>query len=342
MKDGEFILYARITAQKLFEDVSALNNGIGFIAPLGVNNGTIEYADFSQINSLIVCGTTGSGKTAFIKTVIASLISTNPPENLKLCIFDSLKINYLEFATIPHLLMPILNDVSRCSGMLSWALDEAEKRTLLLDKTTIDSKFPDVFVILDDYAQVAQNIDIQKTLYKLIQINHRVKIHIFIATSIDLAEIIPTKIKAHISHRISFFLPERRNSLVVIDQNGAETLKMPGQFIAKFDSEAKTYNSLEISDDDIKNICNMYVNKENTVTSNTNLSDDELYNAAVLAVIEIGEASTTILQRALYIGYGRASKLLDCMLENGIIGPRNISKVHPILITKEQFLHNKP
>ena len=340
MKDGEFSLYTHITAQKLFEDVSALNNGIGLIAPLGVNNGKIEYMDFSQINSLIVCGTTGSGKTAFIKTVIASLISANPPENLKLCIFDSLKIDYSEFATIPHLLMPILNDASRCSGMLSWALDEAKKRTLLLNKTAIDSKLPDIFVILDNYAQVAQNIEIQKALHKLLQINHRVKIHIIIATSIDLAEIIPSKIKVHIPHRISFFLPERRNSQVVIDQKGAETLNIPGQFIAKFGSEVKTYNSIELLDDDIKNICNMYVNKEKTVISNTNLSDNELYNAAVLTVIEMGEASATILQRALYIGYGRARKLLDCMLENGIVGPCNDSKVHSILVTKEQFLQN--
>lgn len=247
-----------ITIQKIIKDSSAISNGAGLIAPLGVKNNQIEYIDYSQINNLLVCGTTGSGKTTFVRTLIASLISANPPESVKFCLFDSKRIDYMEFSNIPHLVMPILHDSTRCQGMLYWVLDEAEKRYNLLNENISDFKCPEIFVVLDDYAQIASESEIQKILCKLLQIAHKVKIHIIIVTAIALAKIISTELKVHIPHRIAFFLPERRNSQVVIDQNGAEILESPGQFIAKFYSKSTVYNSIELSDFEINKVCEVY------------------------------------------------------------------------------------
>jgi S-DNA-T family DNA segregation ATPase FtsK/SpoIIIE len=243
------------------------------------------------------------------------------------------RTDYLEFSNVPNLIMPIIKDIPKCNGMLFWVLSEAQRRNALLNETATDLKLPEIFVILDDYAQVARDKEVQKTLYELLQINHRVKIHIIIVTSISLAKIISTELKVHIPHRITFFLPEKRNSKVVIDQHGAETLRVPSQFIAKFYSEAKVYDSVELSDSDIKEACNISANKpcehniatNNVIIQNSSYSEDELYHIAVLTVIETGGASTSILQRKLRIGYDRASKLLDRMFKNGIIGPYEVT-----------------
>jgi S-DNA-T family DNA segregation ATPase FtsK/SpoIIIE len=319
------------------------------IAPIGIKNGQIEYTDYSQINNLLVCGTTGSGKTTFVRTLIASLISSYDRESVNFCIFDSKRVDYTEFYKIPHLVMPVLHDNKRCQGMLFWVLHEAEERLNLLSENSSDLKRPDIFVILDDYAQITQDPDVKMTLYKLLEISHRVKIHVIIVTSIALAKIISTELKVHIPHRISFFLPEKRNSQVVIDQNGAESLEMPGQFIAKFYSKVEIYNSIELLDSEIKKICEKQFTKHyendpdenNSNIQNLSYFDDELYNAAVLAVIEAGKASTSFLQRKLKLGYGRARNLIDYMIQNGIIGPSDGLRPHEILITKEQFLNEK-
>lgn len=332
------MLETNITIQKIIQDSSEISNGAGLIAPLGIKNNQIEYVDYSQVDNLLVCGTTGTGKTTFVRTLIASLIATNQPESVQLCIFDSKRTDYTEFSNIPHLIMPVLHDSKRCGGMLYWALAEAKRRYTLLRENISELNYSDIFVILDDYAQIAQDPDIRETLYNILQIAPRVKIHIIIVTAIALAKIISTEIKVNIPHRISFFLPERRNSQVVIDENGAETLESPGQFIAKFYSKSVTYNSIELSDVEVKKACVVYQVKQDNSSIKTRYSDDELYHAAVLAVLEAGVVSTTDLQRKFLISYPRASKLLEEMTDNGVIAPFNGAKPRKILITKEQFL----
>ena len=350
-----------VTIQKIHNDSLELSNGVGLVAPLGIkDNGEIEYTDYSRINNMIICGTTGSGKTTFVRTLIASLCSISQPTNVKFCIFDSRKSDYMEFRAIPNLLIPIIHNSRRCCGMISWALSEAEKREALLRDTLVEINFPEIFIILDDYAELAKEPEAEATLCKLLQIAHRVNIHIILVTSIALARIISTELKVHIPHRIAFFLPERRNSQVVIDQNGAEALDMPGQFIAKFYSNANTYRSIELLDSETQKVYNQY-KSENlydedvikeieskciTVATKTSFdyinpidSEDAMYYKAVETVIEAGMASTTLLQRKLKLGYARAARLIDEMSEKGIIGPFEGSMPRKVLITKEQFVN---
>jgi S-DNA-T family DNA segregation ATPase FtsK/SpoIIIE len=245
-----------ITIQKIFEEGLAISNGEGLIAPLGIKeNGEIEYADYSKINHLIVCGSSGSGKTTFVRTLLTSLMSLYSPDSVKFGIFDSMGVDYMDFEGTPFMLMPIMHDSRKCSGMIGWILSEAERRQkFFADVGNID-EFPDIFMVLDDYAEVVGQSDTQEYLYKLLQIAHRVKIHVIIVTSIVLAKIISTELKVNIPHRISFFLPERRNSQVVIDQDGAEALEFPGEFIAKFYSKTNAFHSIDLSDSEIKKLC---------------------------------------------------------------------------------------
>ncbi len=247
-----------ITLQTIIEDCHQISHDSKLMAPLGTSNDKVEYADFSKISNLLVCGTTGSGKTTFVRTLLATLIAHLGPDQFKLCIFDSRHSDYIEFSHISHLYCPVCHDAGKTYGLISSVFFEAERRKDLLDNNIADENFPDLFLILDDYSQIAQDNQKQDVLCKLLQISHRVKIHVIIVTSIALAKIISTELKACIPHRITFFLPERRNSQVVIDQNGAEKLKMPGQFIAKFYSNCNTYDSVELSDSEIKGLCKQH------------------------------------------------------------------------------------
>ena len=245
-----------ITIQKIYNESPAISNGEGLVAPLGMKeNGEIEYVDYSKINHLIICGTSGSGKTTFVRTLLTSLMSVSSPDNVQFCIFDSKHIDYTDFNGMPSLLIPVATDSRKCSGMIGWVSMEAEKRQkLLADDPSDINTLPEMFIILDDYAEIAQDTYSQENLYKLLQIAHKVKIHIIIVTSIALAKVISTELKVNIPHRISFFLPEKRNSQVVIDQNGAEALECPGEFIAKFYSKAETFHVIELSDLEIKKL----------------------------------------------------------------------------------------
>lgn len=366
-----------ITIQKIFEEVSAISNGEGLIAPLGIKeNGEIEYVDYSKINHLLVCGSSGSGKTTFVRTLLTSLMSLYSPDSVKLCIFDSKRVDYIEFNGMPHLLVPVITDSRKCLGMLAWVLNEAENRMKLLAENFND--FPDIFVVLDDYAEIVHGQYTQESLYKLLQIARSVKIHVIIVTSIALAKIISTELKVNIPHRISFFLPERRNSRVVIDQDGAEALDYPGEFIAKFYSKTNTFRSIELSDLEIKKFCKFIKSGEKCdepvfeqIVSNWHIelielepeydedvmceieiqagiekktfdfeelddSHDSRYDEAVQVVLEAGQASTSLLQRRLKIGYARAVRIIDEMEENGVIGPYDGANPRKVLITEYQ------
>lgn len=337
-----------ITIQKIFKESLAISNGERLIAPLGIKeNGEIEYVDYSKINHLIVCGTSGSGKTTFVRTLLASLMSVSSPDSVKFCIFDSKHIDYTDLNGMPFLLLPVTTDSKKCSSLISWVTYEAERRQKFFADARNTDESPDIFVVLDDYAEIPQHQDTQGSLYKLLQIAHRVKIHVIIVTSIALATIVSTELKVNIPHRISFFLPERRNSQVVIDQDGAETLEFPGEFIAKFYNKTKTLRSIELTDSEIKEFFD-------TAKVETNYSEDilceierqasiqkktfdieeldSLYNDAIQIVLKTGVVSASLLQRNLKIGYARATRIIDQMEEKGIIGPSDGTAPHKVLI----------
>ena len=185
-----------ITIQKIYDESLAISNGKGFVAPLGIKeNGEIEYVDFSKINNLLVCGTTGSGKTTFVRTLLTSLMLTNTPKNFKLMIFDSRYVDYTDLNGVPFLLIPVVTDSRKCSGMIGWALGEAQARQrLLMDNTNNMDTFPDIFLVLDDFAEISQDPEAQEYLFKLLQIDRRFKIHTIIVTSTAVAKIISTEL----------------------------------------------------------------------------------------------------------------------------------------------------
>lgn len=332
-----------ITIKKIYEESLAISNGDGLVAPLGIKeNGEIEYVDYSKINHLIVCGTSGSGKTTFVRTLLMSLMLTSTPENFKLCIFDSKHIDYTDFNGMPFLLLPVATDSKKCPAMIGWLSHEAERRQKIFADTGNIDELPNVFVILDDYAEIDHDLYTQENIYKLLQIAHRVKIHVIIVTSIALAKIISTELKVNIPHRISFFLPERRNSQVVIDQDGAESLEFPGEFIAKFYSKTKTLRSIELSNSEIKEFFDIAKSETKRNASFEKVifdfkkvdapEEDPLYNEAVQVVMAAGIASTSLLQRQLKIGYARAERIINEMEAKGVIGAYDGIKPRKVLI----------
>lgn len=345
------MLNEEITIQKIIDERLKLNDSGGLVAPIGINKSDeIQYADYSKITNLLICGTTGSGKTTFVRILIASLMTISNPNAVKFCIFDSRGNDYIEFSRVSNLLIPIIRDAKKCVGMISWALCEAKKRMADMHNNT----YPDIFIVLDDYAEVAKEIETQETLYELLHIAHRVKIHVIIVTSLALAKIVSTELKVHIPHRIAFFLPEKINSRVAIDENGAESLEMPGEFIAKFYSKSDTYRGIQLSDAEIKNICNpsnwetsvfdedIQLQIDRTVRHQSADFDeepvsDEMLPKAIEVVIEAQSASTTLIQRKLKLGYARAARIIDELEERGIIGPYEGAMPRKVLISRQQW-----
>ncbi len=335
-----------ITIQRIINDQLMVSDKDGLVAPIGINeNKKIEYADYSKIANLLVCGTTGSGKTTFVRTLIASLATVSDCSNVKFCLFDSKGNDYIDFQGIPSLLIPVITDIRKCVGMLSWTLSEARNRLRKQNEKIFESDCPEIFVILDDYAEIAKESEAQEALYELLRIAHRVKIHVVIVTSIALAKIVSTELKVNLSHRIAFYLPEKLNSRVVLDQNGAESLEMPGEFIAKFYNQSNTYRVIELSNEEIKKACEAYkvkndVFKETVVNQNyvdESQSKNDLLALAISVVVNAQSVSATMLQRHLKIGFANAARLVDTMEQMGIVGPLKGDKPREVLISKQQW-----
>jgi S-DNA-T family DNA segregation ATPase FtsK/SpoIIIE len=248
------MLNNEITIKKIIEGNYTCANNSSLMLPIGINKDrSIEYIDFSKISNLLICGSSGSGKTTFVRTLIASLISIYSHKKLNFCFFNSNRIDYLEFSNLPNLLVPIVHEPRKGCAVISLMLNEAKKRL----NSSYNENYSDIFLVFDDFAQISKIPDIQENLYELLEISYKVKIHIILVTSIALSKIISTEMKIHIPNRISFFLPEKSNSRVVLDQNGAETLQSPGEFIAKFYNDCKSYYSIELTDEEIQSACEL-------------------------------------------------------------------------------------
>ncbi len=308
--------------------------------------------DLSTMPHLLIAGTTGSGKSVCINTIILSLLYKHSPEKCKFILIDPKMLELSTYEGIPHLLCPVITEAKKAASVLGWVVKEMENRYKLMTKVGVRNidgynekhkiSMPYIVVIVDEMSDLmlVAGKDIENYIQKLSQMARAAGIHIIMATQRPSVDVITGTIKANFPTRISFQVTSKIDSRTILGEQGAEQLLGKGDMLymtsanrmtrihAPFVSEneiEKINNFLrnQAEPDYVDEILNFADEKENNSNSNDNENLDELYNTALEIVKSERKASTSFLQRKLQIGYNRAARIVDQMEANGEVSQAN-------------------
>lgn len=320
-------------------------------------------ADLAQMPHLLIAGATGSGKSVCINTIITSILYKASPDEVKLLLVDPKVVELTTYNGIPHLIAPVVTDPKKAASALHWMVAEMERRYKLFAKEGVreinrynevsQEKLPKVLVIIDELADLmmVSPKEVEESICRLAQMARAAGIHLVVATQRPSVDVITGLIKANIPSRISFAVSSQVDSRTILDMAGAEKLLGKGDMLFFPVGAAKPIRvqGAFLSEKEVEKVVT-FVKNQMEPNYEKNLSDfevekplnseevlDELFKEALSVVIENGQASASLLQRKLRIGYARAARLIDQMEEKGFIGKYEGSKPRQILITKEQF-----
>ncbi len=307
--------------------------------------------DLTSMPHLLIAGTTGSGKSVCINTIITSLLYKLNPDLCKLILIDPKMLELSAYEGIPHLLSPVITDAKKATAALGWTVKEMNNRYKLMSKVGVRNidgynekhklKMPYIVVVVDEMSDLmlVAGKEIENYIQKLSQMARAAGIHIIMATQRPSVDVITGTIKANFPTRVSFQVSSKIDSRTILGEQGAEQLLGKGDML--FMSSANRIIRIHgpfVSENEIEKISSVlraqgepdYI-EDITINSNPsneekNISDndsDELYNEALNIVKSEGKASTSFLQRKLQIGYNRAARIIDMMEEKGIVSKAN-------------------
>jgi len=324
-------------------------------------SGRCVVANLGAMPHLLIAGTTGSGKTVCVNSLIMSMIYNATPDELKFLMVDPKMVELAIYNGLPHLLCPVVTDTKKAAGALDWVVNEMEHRYRMLAKATArnidifnkksEEKLPYIVVIIDELADlmlVAQQ-DVENAITRLSQLSRAVGIHIILATQRPSVDVVTGVIKANFPARISFKVASKVDSRTVLDMNGADKLLGKGDMLFLEPGNAKPIRAqcTLLTDPEIEKVVTVVKQQREAVYDDQILEQqkkrvsgrpgfdkDEFFDEAVRMVLETGQASVSMLQRRLRLGYTRAARLIDAMEEDGIVGPFRGSKPREILISE--------
>jgi S-DNA-T family DNA segregation ATPase FtsK/SpoIIIE len=325
-------------------------------------------ADLAKMPHILVAGQTGSGKSVMINSILASLLYRNSPSDLKLILVDPKTVEMAPYADIPHLLTPVVTEPERCISALKWAVAEMERRYRTLaeqkkrniaeyNKIVSAESMPYIVIVIDELADLMMMAarDVESLIVRIAQKARAVGIHLVLATQRPSVDVITGLIKANIPARVAFATASQVDSRTIIDQVGAEKLLGQGDmlFMTADMPKPKRVQGALISDEETNKVTDfirmqrppqyddevvsqpVQLNGRGGVVAEYGGNDAEepIYKDAVRVVIEARKASTSLLQRKLRIGYGKAARLIETMEEQGIIGAADGSRPREVLVT---------
>lgn len=327
-------------------------------------DGNPKVADLTEMPHLLIAGATGSGKSVCIKTIISSILFKAHPNEVKLMMIDPKVVELAIFDGIPHLLTPVVTDAKKAAAALSWMVGEMERRYQLFAEEGVrdiarynelynDKPMPKIVVIIDELADLMMVAprDVEDCICRLAQMARAAGIHLVVATQRPSVDVITGLIKANIPSRISFAVSSQVDSRTILDISGAEKLLGKGDMLFYPVGAPKPVRiqGAYITEEEVEKLIN-YCKKQKEPAYEKNLSDfnevgvdksheetDELFEEAVKVVLDSGQASISMLQRRLRIGYARAARLIDEMEQRGIVGGYEGTKPREILISKEHY-----
>ena len=347
-------------------------------------DGNCVVGNISKMPHLLIAGTTGSGKSVCMNSIIISLLYKAGPEDVKLIMVDPKMVELGIYNGIPHLLIPVVTDPKKAAGSLQWAVTEMLRRYKMMSDLGVrdlesyngivtseegGQKLPQVVIIIDELADLMMVAakEVEDSICRIAQMGRAAGMHLIIATQRPSANVITGLMKANIPCRIAFSVASAMESRIILDTMGAEKLvgkgdmlyapigsgkplRVQGCFVTDGEVEAVAeyvkenyvadYNQEVLKE--IEKSAQQAGNKKSASVSDPSPSDeelegDEMLPAAVDVILETGQASVSMLQRRLKLGYARAARIVDEMEEKGIVGPFQGSKPRSILITKEQW-----
>ncbi len=313
-------------------------------------SGSPIIADLTSMPHLLIAGTTGSGKSVCINTIISSLLFKHNPDICKFILIDPKMLELSSYEGIPHLLTPVITDAKKATAALSWTVREMENRYKLMSSVGVRNidgynqkhkiKMPYIIVVVDEMSDLMliSGKEIESCVQKLSAMARAAGIHIIMATQRPSVDVITGTIKANFPTRISFQVSSKIDSKTILGEQGAEQLLGKGDML--FMSSANKIFRIHgpyMSENEIEKITSFlraqgspdYIEeitqqkKSETNDGSINESDDDLYQTAIQIVKNEKKASTSFLQRKLQIGYNRAARMIDQMEENGIVSKAN-------------------
>ena len=345
--------------------------------------GSCIVGNISRLPHMLIAGTTGSGKSVCMNSIIISLLYKASPDDVKLIMVDPKMVELGIYNGIPHLLIPVVTDPKKAAGSLQWAVTEmmhrykamsdAGVRDLESYNSIVESqeengkRLPQVVVIIDELADLmlVAAKEVEESICRIAQMGRAAGIHLIIATQRPSADVITGLMKANIPSRIAFSVASAMESRIILDTQGAEKLvgkgdmlyapigcgkpkRVQGCFVTDGEVEAvanyvKSHFITEYDQNVMEEIERKAVQTNNAKSNSEpeptvdEMYQDEMLPAAVEVILETKQASVSMLQRRLKLGYARAARIVDEMEELGIVGPYQGSKPRDILITAEQW-----
>lgn len=320
-------------------------------------------ADLTQMPHLLIAGTTGSGKTVCVNSIIAGLLYHSKPDRLKFVMVDPKRVELAIYNTIPHMLAPVVTDSKKAAATLGWVVSEMENRYRLFATRGVrniqgfnaqsEERLPHIVVVIDELADlmiIAQD-KVEAAITRLAQLSRAVGIHLLLATQRPSVDVITGVIKANFPARISFKVASKVDSRTVLDLNGADKLLGKGDLLFLQPGESKLIRGQGsfVVDEEIARVVEFVsrqaapefhpeINFLEEKATQSEQDKDELFDEAVRIVLETGVASASTLQRRLRLGYTRAARIIDQMEMERIVGPHNGSKPREILVDRAQAL----
>ena len=364
--------------REVLESEEFQNNKSKLTVALGKDvAGNIQLADIAKMPHVLIAGSTGSGKSVCINTIISSIIYNAKPSEVKMVMVDPKVVELSVYNGIPHLLIPVVTDPKKAAGALAWAVQEMDNRYNLfaakgvrdikgynkaIEKEEGQGTLPQIVIIVDELADLMMVAakDVEEAICRLAQKARAAGMHLVIATQRPSVDVITGLIKANVPSRIAFAVSSQVDSRTILDSVGAEKLLGKGDmlfFPTGFPKPVRVQGAF-VSDEEVEKIVG-FVKKNGTANysediletiENSNKTEKELAQEqaeddetdpflmdAIEAVIEQGTASTSFIQRKFKVGYARAGRIIDQMEERGIISGYQGSKPREVLMPKERW-----
>ena len=356
----------RISSLIQSREWSEVTGPLGFVIGKDISGAPI-VGDLAKMPHLLVAGQTGSGKSVMINDILTSLLYRNSPSDLKLILVDPKQVELTPYNDIPHLLTPVINEPEKCISALKWAVAEMERRLKTMaevgrrniqeyNSLKKEEGMPYIVIVIDELADLMMMAarDVEALVVRLAQKARACGIHLVLATQRPSVDVITGLIKANVPARIAFTTASQVDSRTIIDQIGAEKLLGRGDMLLLTSDmpKPKRVQAAFIEDAETLKVCDFIREQrppqyDDEVTSQPvqlngkggivadmggGEADDDMWKDAVQVVIEGGKASTSLLQRRLRIGYGRAARLIETMEEQGIVGPADGSRPREVLV----------
>ena len=365
------------------KEFAAANSKSAFAVGKNIS-GECIIGNIAKLPHMLIAGTTGSGKSVCMNSIIISLLYKASPDDVKLIMVDPKMVELGIYNGIPHLLIPVVTDPKKAAGSLQWAVTEMLRRyramsdmgvrdlesynSIIASQEIEGDKLPQIVVIIDELADLmlVAAKEVEESICRIAQMGRAAGIHLVIATQRPSADVITGLMKANIPSRIAFSVASAMESRIILDTQGAEKLvgrgdmlfapigtgkpqRVQGCFVSDGEVESvatyvkEHYNTnydQSVMEEIEKSAAQTGNSKGNAADPEPNaeeLDGDEMLPQAVDVILETGQASVSMLQRRLKLGYARAARIVDEMEEKGIVGPFQGSKPRAILITKAQW-----